>query len=46
MSDTVTSGPRDPGEAVAVAHERATLEALLDLYRDIIKRKVDGTTGD
>ncbi|HZC99359.1 MAG TPA: DinB family protein [Actinomycetes bacterium] len=44
MSESATSRARDAGEAVAVADERAVLEAFLDLYRDRVKRKVRGVS--
>ena len=44
MSESVTSEPRDPAEASTTTGERAMLEAYLDLYRDVIKRKVSGVS--
>ncbi len=44
MSESVTNQPRDPAEEVSTADERTMLEAFLDMYRDITKRKVRGVS--
>lgn len=44
MSQSEANAPRDSAEAASVADERTMLAAFLDLYRDIIRRKVRGVS--
>jgi hypothetical protein len=42
MGSSVPVPPLAPDELVSAAGERQVLEAFLDLYRDIVKRKLTG----
>jgi hypothetical protein len=44
MSQLPSEGPQDAAERVSTADERVILETFLDLYRDIVKRKVRGVS--
>jgi hypothetical protein len=44
MTQTTSEPVQDPGERVATADEREVLETFLDMYREIVKRKVAGVS--
>ena len=44
MSQLPTDDLQDPGERVSAAEERTILETFLDMYREIVKRKLEGVS--